>query len=186
VTPRIKTHRAVIDADALAKIRVADLLLTIAENTDLCELCWSAEILDEVERTHRYKLHWPESALKKFRRSLETKFPRSMIRGYARWLSRCTNDEGDRHVLACAIEAGAPVILTYNKRHFRAEHLAPWGITQMSPDDYLLTLCEKSLESVLDQLMEVARKNKEPHSETLRQLAPFAPNFVAQLTSELR
>jgi len=34
-----------------------------------------------------------------------------------------TNDEKDRHVAAAAVYGEAPIILTFNLRHFRPEHL---------------------------------------------------------------
>jgi predicted nucleic acid-binding protein len=33
------------------------------------------------------------------------------------------NDEKDRHVLAAAVSCKAPIIVTFNVRHFRREHL---------------------------------------------------------------
>lgn len=47
------------------------------------------------------------------------------------------NDPNDRHVLAAAVPAGAPILLTFSLRHVRAEHLAPWGITALHPQQIL-------------------------------------------------
>ena len=34
----------------------------------------------------------------------------------------------NRHVAAAAVHGEAPIIVTFNLRHFRPEHLEPWGI----------------------------------------------------------
>jgi hypothetical protein len=36
-----------------------------------------------------------------------------------------TNDEKDRHVVAAAVYGESPIIVTFNLRHFRPEHLEP-------------------------------------------------------------
>jgi hypothetical protein len=41
------------------------------------------------------------------------------------------NDEKDRHVLAAAAQIEAPVIVSFNLRHFRSEHLEPWGLIEI-------------------------------------------------------
>ncbi len=43
-------------------------------------------------------------------------------------------DEKDRHALAVAVRAGADVIVTFNLKHFPAEHLQPYGIESPHPD----------------------------------------------------
>ena len=40
-------------------------------------------------------------------------------------LARMENDEKNRHVVAAAVSCEAPIILTFNVRHFRREHLEP-------------------------------------------------------------
>gem|GEM_PF-1114698 len=133
------------DANLLAKIWIADLFLKIAENTGWVEPVWTEQILEETYRaqTVRVKHPWSENSSRYFLSELRRSFPASMVSGHEKWISQCTNDEGDRHVLACAIRAKAVIILTYNERHFRPEHLEPWGIRQMHPQDYLEALFAK-------------------------------------------
>jgi len=44
-----------------------------------------------------------------------------------------TNEEKDRHVTAAAVHGGAPLILNFNLRHFRREHLEPWALEAQHP-----------------------------------------------------
>lgn len=49
-------------------------------------------------------------------------------------------DPADLHVLAAAIEADAPLIVTLNLRDFPRETLAPLGVRAIHPDAFLLDL----------------------------------------------
>jgi hypothetical protein len=51
-----------------------------------------------------------------------------------------TNDKGDRHVLAVAVHGGARIIVTWNRRHFPAASVQPYGIGVQDPDTFLVDL----------------------------------------------
>jgi hypothetical protein len=59
--------------------------------------------------------------------ALREAFPEAMVTGFAHLQDQCENDEGDRHVLACAIHCKAEVILTFNLRHFPESATRAWG-----------------------------------------------------------
>ena len=48
-----------------------------------------------------------------------------------------TNHEKDRHVLAVAVHGQVPIIATFNRCHFRREHLEPWGVRALHPQSFL-------------------------------------------------
>ena len=46
-------------------------------------------------------------------------------------------DPDDRHVLAAAIKVNADAIVSFNKKDFPEESLAPFGIELVHPDDFI-------------------------------------------------
>jgi predicted nucleic acid-binding protein len=63
-------------------------------------------------------------------------------------------DPDDRHVLAAAIAAKAPVILTVNRSDFPASVLSGYGIRAVHPDDYALELLDAERERFLRAVKE--------------------------------
>ncbi len=98
---------------------------------------------------------------------------------------RCTNDEKDRHVLACAIHCKAEVILTFNLRDFPADSLSPWRIWARHPQDYLLTLFGMEPLHVMSQLGAIAQKRGCSLEDHLIDLGRFVPDFSARLLDDL-
>ena len=90
-----------------------------------------------------------------------------------------TSDEKDRHVLAAAVHGQAPIILTFNLRHFRPEHVAPWGIRALHPQSFLIEIFHQE-ESVVMRKLEQQAADR---GRTLRQLLDIlnatVPDFVA-------
>ena len=129
-----------LDACVLAEAAVSDVLLRLAEVPGVLEPRWTKRIWDETVRTCVNRLGWPESVAIRRYEMAEKFFPKANIVGYECWLEHCRNDEGDRHLLAAAIQAKVPKIVTWNRRHFAPEHLEPWGIEAVSPSN----LCHPS------------------------------------------
>jgi len=178
----IRLARAVLDANVLANALVVDILLRLAYFERLFTPLWSEEILEETRRTHTYRLHWKQARIDSFRPELLKRLPRSFISGYEHWISQCTNDVGDRHVLAAAIEGRAQHVVTFNLRHFKdADLVTPWGIRAVHPEDYLLALNAENPEAVARQLSGMAEKKEISPSEVLRRLAVHVPKFSAAL-----
>ena len=72
--------------------------------------------------------------LARTRRLMDQVNPRCLVTGYEARISALTlPDEGDRHVLAAALHAGADVIVTFNLRHFPRKTLAPFGVRALAP-----------------------------------------------------
>jgi hypothetical protein len=63
---------------------------------------------------------------------------------------------GNRHVLAAAVHGEAPIILTFNLRHFRSEHLQPWGIRALHPETFLTEIFHQEEGVVLMKLEQQA------------------------------
>jgi len=178
--------RAVIDANVLANSQVVDILLRIAEIARLFLPLWSDQILEETRRTHVVKLGWPQRRVKTFRPALEACFPSSFVSGHERWIEQCTNDAGDRHVLACAIEGRAQHIITFNTRHFKDADLSRWNIEAMKPEDYLLSLHERDSVAVREQIYVASVEREISEADVLHGLMRDCPKFASRLLSELR
>jgi hypothetical protein len=85
--------------------------------------------------------------------------PDADVRGYQhRMAGLALPDDGDRHVLAAAIEARAGTIVTFNLRHFPADMLAPFGVTARDPDSFLCGLHNADPEAIA-AVVDAARLN---------------------------
>ena len=128
----------VLDAFVLANFSLCDTLLRLAEPPRLFEPKWSEEIIRETTRTLESKLGWHRSLTAHLEAELRGHFSDAWIGGYESLVPRMTNDEKDRHVVAAAVKGEAPIIVTLNLRHFRPEHLEPWGIPALHPQSVLI------------------------------------------------
>ena len=167
----------VLDANVLATFTVADLLLRLAEAPRAFRPFWSEEILEEVRRTHVLRLGWPPEVAESFGAALRTHFPEAMVRGYEVMLGRCANDPKDRHVLACAIQAEANLILTYNLADFPASALAPHGIHALHPAAFLRDLRQRDGERVRQVMATIAARRGLTEAGLMRSLQVHLPGF---------
>ena len=104
----------VLDACVLANFSLCDTLLRLAEPPPLFEPKWSEEIIRETTRTLEARLGWPGHLTARLNTELRTHFGETWINDYEHLIPQLTNDEKDRHVLAAAIHATSPIILTFN------------------------------------------------------------------------
>ena len=169
----------VLDACILVNFSLCDTLLRLAEPPRLYEPKWSEEIIRETTRTLETKLGWPSSLSAYLEAELRAHFSEAWISGYEALIPRMTSDEKDRHVLAAAVHGQAPIILTFNLRHFRPEHVAPWGIRALHPQSFLIEIFHQE-ESVVMRKLEQQAADR---GRTLRQLLDIlnatVPDFVA-------
>jgi hypothetical protein len=95
------------------------------------------------------------------------------------------NDAEDRHVLAAAVHGGAQTIVTFNLRHFRSEHVGPWGIRALHPQSFLIELFLQEEQIVFSKLEEQAADR----GRTLRQLLDIlnvtVPEFVVGISAAI-
>ncbi|MDE3721288.1 PIN domain-containing protein [Nocardiopsis sp. N85] len=95
---------------------------------------WSDEILDELRRNVKKRGIPIDHRIAQMRQA----FPDATVDGYEPLVESMTNDEKDRHVLAAAVRGSAEVIVTRNTKHFPGSALAPYDLSAVHPDDFLL------------------------------------------------
>jgi hypothetical protein len=108
-----------------------------------------------------------------------------MVTGYECFIEQCKNDQNDRHVLACAIQAHAEVIATFNVRHFPEEALKPWNIVAMHPQDQLLSLYGLDQQHGLYKLTQIANRRERDLKDYLIDLGRFVPAFCHHVFEEI-
>jgi hypothetical protein len=59
-------------------------------------------------------------------------------------------DPDDRHVIAVALECGAELIVSADRKHFNERSLSPYGLRRISPDDLLCDRLDKEPELVVE------------------------------------
>jgi hypothetical protein len=73
------------------------------------------------------KLGWQSFLTAYLKAELRAHFGEAWISSYESLVPQMTNNEKDRHVLTAAGYGQALFIVIFNLRHFRPEHLEPWG-----------------------------------------------------------
>jgi len=168
-----------LDACVLVNFALCDTLLRLAEPPRLFAPKWSSQIMEETTRTLRNKLAWPDSLVDYFESQLRVHFTDAWIEGYQEHISQMTNEPKDRHVVAAAVHAGAPIILTFNLRHFRRADLASWRVTALHPQQFLVELYRQEPELVLSKLKQQASDRHRTLDQLLAILNPLVPEFVS-------
>lgn len=177
------SRSAVLDACVLAPFSLCDLFLRLAEEPRLYRPRWTMAILAEVRRTQTGKLGWPERLAGYWQEQVTESFPEALVTGHEPLLERCRNAEEDRHVLAAAIRASAPAIVTFNLRHFPALALEPWGIAAHHPADYLAALYDEDPVSVMGRVAGIAERRKLEPIEVLRRLRGLVARFARHVAA---
>jgi hypothetical protein len=132
----------------------------------------------ETVRTLEVRLGWPATLTSYFQSELLSHFGDAWVSGYQPLVARMANDEKDRHVLAAAVSCGSPIIVTFNLRHFRKEHLGPWGVVALHPQSFLSALYQQEPAIVMTKLREQAADRKRSLPELLNILGTTVPGFV--------
>ena len=175
----------VLDACVLANFSLCDTLLRLAEPPRLFDPKWSEEIIRETTRTLESKLGWPSSLTAHLEAELCAHFGEAWISGYESLIPQMANDEKDRHVLAAAVHGQTAIILTLNLRHFRPEHLKPWGTRALHPQSFLNEIFRQEQMLVLKKLEHQAADRGRSLRQLLNILTATVPEFAALVSSTI-
>ncbi|WP_166353044.1 PIN domain-containing protein [Phytoactinopolyspora limicola] len=181
----------VLDACVLVPISLADTLLRIAE-VELYRPVWSQKILDEV-RTAVLEIHPDEDPGRVDARlhSMNDTFEDACVAGWEPLVEGINlPDENDRHVVAAALRGHAEVIVTNNVRDFPAKVLEEFGLSALTPDEFLLDQLDLAPGAVLGVLRRQAAAARRPPltiDDVLQALArASAPTFARTVQEHLK
>lgn len=170
---------AVLDANVLVQAPVRDTLLRLAEEPALYRPLWSSEIIAEVKQTLENKFHIEPRRTARLEAVLHKHFPEAWVEeGYKPLVPQMKNDPKDRHVLAAAVHAKSPLLVTYNLRHFPSSATKPWGISAIGPSTLLKSFYSRDRQRVLDVLRKQAADIRRTLDEQLNVLHVAVPAFV--------
>jgi hypothetical protein len=106
-----------------------------------------------------------------------------VISGYEPLIPQMPNHDKDRHVLAAAVHGEASIILTFNLRHFRSEHLRPRGIAALHPQSFLIELLRQEQSIVMKKLHQQAADRGRALHQLLDILSATVPQFAALVST---
>lgn len=186
---------AFLDANVLYPAALRDVLLSLAE-AGVCQIRWSPDVLDEVERNLAARARAPERSVaaagaRYVRSVMEDAFPDAMVsrEAYCQLIPAMTNDPKDRHVLAAAVAARADVIVTFNVSDFPATACQPYGIEVQDPDRFLVHQFGLTPERIAQVLTGLAAERRPPMDTPegiLRVLERSVPRFCSMARERLR
>ena len=177
-------YRVVLDACVLIPMPLADTLLRMAEAPRLYLPKWSQTIVDEVTRNLISKWEMPPEKALRRTDELRRHFPEAWVEGFETLIDVLTNDPKDRHVLAAAVRSHSELIVTYNRRHFPAASLQPWGINVEAPSTFLRGLYDLDAGLFVTKLHQQAANIQVSIPHLLRALAKNVPGFVEYFCEE--
>jgi hypothetical protein len=170
----------VLDACVLAPMPLCDTLLLCAEGYGLYRPLWSDETLVELGRTLE-KFGRTASQIERRLRFMWAAFPEACVLVLPGLLEAVPKipDSGDRHVVAAAMQANAPAIVTFNLRHFPRRVLEPFGISVFTPDEFLVRLFHLNPLRMLEIIDAQACQIRQTKATVLDRLKTGLPEFVA-------
>ncbi len=118
---------------------------------------------------------------------MNSSFPDAWVElSYRELIPAMQNEPKDRHVVAAAVKAGCELIVTYNLKHFRQQHLKPLDLTACHPDEFLLDLYHLNPQMVVHVLHQQgsALREKRTLADVLKALRVAKCNRFADLIAE--
>jgi predicted nucleic acid-binding protein len=180
----VSAAAAVLDACVLVNASLRDTLLRLALQ-GVYSPYWSDHIIEELDRTLRHKLGKTPNQTAHLIEQMRMHFPDAWISGYESLTPKMMNDVKDRHVVACAVQIGARLIVTFNVRHFPAVALDPLLIEAQHPDDFLVNMYRLHPEILVHVLHEQARAIRWELGSLLVAQRQGTPKFVQLVADDL-
>lgn len=123
---------------------------------------WSAEILEETERSLVNKLGEPPQKARSRVEAMVTNFPDALVSDYEHLIPAMTNHPKDRHVLAAAVRSGAELIVTFNTKDFPVASSTLFDIDVRTPDDFLLDQLDLDPDAVVSAVKKTLATMQHP------------------------
>jgi predicted nucleic acid-binding protein len=172
-------YSAVLDACVLVPMALCDLLLRLAEEPAMYRPLWSEQILTEMAKALKTKLHRSSEEVAWRRQQMKEAFPEAMVTVPSALLKavECIPHKDDRPVLAAAIMARANAIVTQNTRHFPKDCCEKYGVLRQTPDDFLIDQYHLHPQLVLDKLDDQAAGISQNRELVVASLKASVPKF---------
>ncbi|MCC6444364.1 MAG: PIN domain-containing protein [Armatimonadetes bacterium] len=167
--------RAVIDACVLFSAALRDLVMRLTVRF-VFQPVWTERIHEEwIRAVLQERPHVQREALERTRR-LMNRYGRDWQAPVdaARIPALPLPDEDDRHVLAAAIAAQAPLIVTFNLADFPESVLAAYGVEAVPPDAFFGRLLEQQPEGFLTAMQDLLAGLTHPSRTFQQQLDVFS------------
>jgi predicted nucleic acid-binding protein len=179
-------YSVVLDACVLVPMALCDLLSRLAEEPAMYRPLWSEQILTEMARALKTKLHRSSEAAAWRRQQMKEAFPEAMVTVPSALLKavECIPDKNDRHVLAAAIIARANAIVTQNTRHFPKDCCEKYGVLCQTPEDFLIDQYRLHRQLVLDKLDDQAAGICQNREFVVVSLKASVPKFCQLVDSK--
>jgi len=168
---------AVLDACVLYSAFMRDILLNLAEQ-GIYEPKWSEIITDEwLRNLLKNRSDLKETNLGRTIRFMNHFFPYANTINFDQHMPIIQlPDTDDRHVVACAIQCEAEVIVTTNLKDFPSDELAKFGITPQHPDDFICDLFATKKEAAITAFKVQLEKLRNPPQTKEELLETFKRN----------
>lgn len=149
-----------LDACVLVPSRLRGVLLDLS-HAGRFKPRWNETVLDEFERTLLGAGVTPTS-MRWLRDSMAGNWPEACVTDWEHLVDDMGNHPKDRHVLAAAVHAEVPVVVTLNLRDFPVQICAHWGVQIQHPDEFLCRLFHDDPESTAAGVRSFADRLKRP------------------------
>lgn len=172
--------RAVLDACVLYPAALRDALLYPAV-LGIYEPVWSPEIMGEVSRNLAKNGAASKAGATATCRGMDRAFPAASVAPPAGLVQGMPGHPKDRHVVAVAVAAGAPLIVTANLGDFPERDLSRIGVLAVHPDPFLCALVDFDPPGMAAAVRQHQAKLARPPvkmADMLATLANTVPDFV--------
>ncbi|MBO7675887.1 MAG: PIN domain-containing protein [Atopobiaceae bacterium] len=177
--------RAFIDANVFVHVWTLDVLLSAAD-AGLIEPRWSQDVANEVERAFDEVRPGSAGKARAMMAAADRAYPEALVEGYGRRVADLElPDEGDRHVLAAAVESGCDAVVTYNLRDFPQDVLATHGVEALHPDELLMRMVETDSVAMRATMRELVRSKSHPPRTMSEEVAGLRRNRLERFSDWL-
>jgi hypothetical protein len=136
---KVSSYTVVLDACVLYPAPLRDFLIELAAS-GLYRAKWTDKIHDEwTTNVLKKRADLKPEQLARTRALMDAAVLGAKVTGYEELIPGIKlPDEGDRHVVAAAVRAGADAIITFNFKDFPSTSLSVYDIEAQHPDEFLL------------------------------------------------
>ena len=154
---------AFLDANVLYPNLLRNLLMYFGV-ADIYQPRWSMRVHQEwMSALAQNRPDISAAKIERIRTLMDDKIHDAMVEGYEHRIASITlPDPDDRHVLAAAIQCGATIIVTANRRDFPATTLAQHNIVAENPDVFLLRLVNEDHDRAIEVFRDLCRAYTRP------------------------